>query len=173
VFHRLWWGLSGSAGALSRYDFPSFRTSAEVPRVDIYPRLSMPLHFDGWTFRPEAAVRATWYGKSQFPAGLEQIPVGAAAQAHRGPMWRPGSIFDRRRWSGIFPRPGWKHLLGGDVRHTIEPDVSYRYVTGINNFQQILRFDETDVASNTNELEYGLTQRLFLPESPSPSMQGG
>jgi LPS-assembly protein len=54
------------------------------------------------------------------------------------------------------------HLLGGDLRHTIEPDVRYRYVTGINNFQQILRFDDTDVASNTNELQYGLTQRLFL-----------
>ena len=48
------------------------------------------------------------------------------------------------------------------MRHTIEPDVGYRYVTGINNFQQVLRFDDTDVASNTNELQYGLTQRLFL-----------
>ena len=38
----VWWGFSGSAGALSRYDYPSFRTTAEVPRVDIYPRLSMP-----------------------------------------------------------------------------------------------------------------------------------
>jgi LPS-assembly protein len=58
---------------------------------------------------------------------------------------------------------GWLvHLLGGEVRHVIEPNVSYRYVTGINNFRQILRFDQTDVASNTNELEYGVTQRLFL-----------
>ena len=35
------------------------------------------------------------------------------------------------------------------------------YTTGINNFLQVLRFDENDVVSNTNEVEYGLTQRLF------------
>ena len=63
-------------------------------------------------------------------------------------------------------------MLGGDLRHTIEPDVSYRYVTGINNFQQILRFDETDVASNTNEVEYGLTQRLFLRHLPAHPCKG-
>jgi LPS-assembly protein len=35
-------------------------------------------------------------------------------------------------------------------------------VTGINNFVNVLRFDDIDVASDTNELEYGVTQRLFL-----------
>jgi LPS-assembly protein len=158
----VWWGLSGSASALSRYDFPSFRTSASVPRVDFYPRLSMPLHFDGWTFRPEAAVRETWYGKSQFPADLEQIPVVRGAGTTRTDV---ETGFDLRppALERDFSTPWLEHLLGGgDLRHTIEPDVDYRYVTGINNFREILRFDDTDVASNTNELEYGLTQRLFL-----------
>ena len=165
------WGLSGSAGALSRYDFPSFRTSAEVPRVDFYPRLSMPLHFDGWTFRPEAAVRATWYGKSQFPAGLEQIPVVRGAGTSRTDV-ETGFDFRPPALERDFSAPWLEHLVGGDLRHTIEPDVSYRYVTGINNFQQILRFDETDVASNTNELEYGLTQRLFLRNFPAHPCMG-
>ena len=157
----LWWGLSGSAGLLSRYDYPSFRTTAEVPRVDIYPRLSMPLHFDGWSFRPDAAVRETWYGKSQLPVDLEQIPTVrvtglARTDVETGFDFRPPAL------ERDFTLPWLVRLLGGDMRHTIEPDVSYRYVTGINNFRQILRFDSTDVASNTNELEYSLTQRLFL-----------
>ncbi len=157
----VWWGFSGSAGALSRYDFPHFRTSAEVPRVDIYPRLSMPLHFSGWTFRPNAAFRETWYGKSQFPADLEQIPVVRGAGAPRtdveaGFELRPPAL------ERDFSSPWIVRLFGGDVRHTIEPELGYRYVTGINNFQQILRFDDIDVASNTNELQYGVTQRLFL-----------
>jgi LPS-assembly protein len=155
------WGLSGSAGALSRYDYPSFRTSAEVPRVDFYPRVSMPLHFDGWTFRPEAALRETWYGKSQFPADLEQIPVVRGAGTARSDV-EAGFDFRPPALERDFTSPWLEHLLGGEVRHTIEPDVKYRYVTGVNNFRQILRFDDTDVASNTNELEYGLTQRLFL-----------
>ncbi len=157
----VWWGLSGSAGALSRFDYPSFRTSAEVPRVDFYPRLSMPLHFEGWTFRPNAALRETWYGKSQFPAELDQIPVLHSAGTTRTDV-ETGFDFRPPALERDFTAPWLEHLVGGDVRHTIEPAVSYRYVTGINNFQQILRFDDVDVASNTNELEYGLTQRLFL-----------
>lgn len=164
----LMWGFSGSASALSRYDYPSFRTSAWIPRVDFYPRFSVPLHFAGWTFRPDAAFRETWYGKSQFPANLEQIPVVRSAGTTRtdfeaGFDLRPPAL------ERDFTAPWLVHLLGGELRHTIEPDLQYRYVTGINNFREILRFDETDVASNTNEAEYGLTQRFFLRHlSPHP-----
>ncbi|HEX4311364.1 MAG TPA: LPS assembly protein LptD [Acidobacteriaceae bacterium] len=157
----VWWGFTGSAGALSRFDYPSFRTSAEVPRVDFYPRISMPLHFDGWTFRPNAAFRGTWYGKSQFPADLDQIPVLRSAGTTRSDMevgfeLRPPAL------ERDFDAPWLVHLFSGDLRHTVEPELQYRYVTGINNFRQILRFDDKDVVSNTNELEYRLTQRLFL-----------
>jgi LPS-assembly protein len=160
------WGLSAAAGALSRYDYPSFRTTAEIPRVDFYPRFSMPLHFAGWNFRPEAAFRETWYGKSQYPAALSQIPVVrdqglSRTDVEAGFEFRPPAL------ERDFAPPWLVHLLGAEVRHTIEPDVHYRYVTGINNFRDILRFDETDVASNTNEIEYGLTQRLFL-RNPKP-----
>ena len=55
-----------------------------------------------------------------------------------------------------------KFFHGNDVKHTIEPEVTYRYVAGIDNFLNVLRFDDVDVASDTNELEYGVTQRLFL-----------
>jgi LPS-assembly protein len=55
-----------------------------------------------------------------------------------------------------------ERMFGSDIRHTIEPEVTYRYVAGVNNFLNVLRFDDVDVASNTNELEYGVTQRLFL-----------
>jgi LPS-assembly protein len=157
----VWWGFTGSAGAMSRFDYPAFRTSAEVPRLDFYPHISMPLHFDGWTFRPNVAFRGTWYGKSQFPSDLDQIPVLRSAGTTRSDIetgfeLRPAAL------ERDFHSPWLVHLLGGDLRHTIEPDLQYRYVTGINNFRQILRFDDTDVVSNTNELEYGLTQRLFL-----------
>ncbi len=157
----LMWGFTGSAGALSRYDYPSFRSTAEIPRVDFYPRLSMPLHFDGWTFKPEAAFRETWYGKSQKPANLEQIPIVrkegiSRTDAEAGFEFRPPAV------ERDFTAPWLEHLLGGELRHVVEPYLHYRYVTGINNFRQILRFDETDVASNTNELEYALLQRVFL-----------
>jgi LPS-assembly protein len=167
----LTWGFSGSAAALSRHDYPNFATSAEVPRLDFHPRASLPLHFEGWTFRPEGAVRESWYGKSQDPATLEQIPVLrntgiSRSDVETGFELRPPAL------ERDFTVPWLEHLLGGDVRHTIEPALSYRYVTGINNFRQILRFDQTDVASNTNEMEYGLTQRLFLRHLPEHPCRG-
>ena len=155
------WEFSASAATLSRFEYPSFRTTASVPRVDFYPRVSVPLHWAGWNFKPRAGVRETWYGKSQAPADLEQIPIvrkeGLARTAIEGGFeLRPPAL--ERDFS-----PSWlERLLGGDVRHTIEPEFAYRYVTGVNNFRTILRFDDVDVVSNTNEAEYGLTQRLYL-----------
>ena len=43
----------------------------------------------------------------------------------------------------------------------IEPSVTYRYVTGVDNFAQILRFDERDILSNTSEVEYAVVNRLY------------
>jgi LPS-assembly protein len=47
------------------------------------------------------------------------------------------------------------------MKHFIEPRVRYDYVTGINNFPDIVRIDATDVLSNTNEVEYSVINRLY------------
>jgi len=57
---------------------------------------------------------------------------------------------------------GWLvDKLHRDIRHTIEPLIQYNFVGGIDNFHHILRFDETDVASDTNEFYYALTQHFY------------
>jgi LPS-assembly protein len=61
-----------------------------------------------------------------------------------------------------FDSAGVEKMFGHDLKHTIEPEFTYRYVGGVNNFLNVLRFDDVDVVSDTNELEYGVTQRLFL-----------
>src|SRR6202012_3239498 len=61
-----------------------------------------------------------------------------------------------------FKAPSLERLFGSDLRHTIEPEILYRYVAGVNNFASIPRFDTTDVVSDTNEVEYSVTQRLFF-----------
>ena len=55
-----------------------------------------------------------------------------------------------------------RELLGRKWKHVIDPRVTYRYVTGVDNFAQILRFDERDILSDTNEVEYGVVNR-FMP----------
>jgi LPS-assembly protein len=69
---------------------------------------------------------------------------------------RPPAI-ERTFNSGFVER-----IFGHDLRHTIEPELKYRYVKGIDNFLNVMRFDDVDIASDTNEIQYGATQRLFL-----------
>jgi LPS-assembly protein len=156
----LMWGVNANGSSLSRSE-PGFQTSNVVPRLDFYPHLALPLHFYGWTLRPVVGVRDTFYGKSQNPGPLGEVPTERDATLNRKDFeasmdFRPPAV------ERDFSAPWLEHLLGGEVRHTLEPDVQYKYVTGINNFDSVLRFDTIDLASNTNELDYGLTQRLFL-----------
>jgi LPS-assembly protein len=48
----------------------------------------------------------------------------------------------------------------------IEPRAVYRFVTGVNNFANVLHFDERDILSNTHEVEYGFVTRLYA-KSPT------
>ena len=61
----------------------------------------------------------------------------------------------------------FEHGKGGRKwKHVIEPRITYSYVTGVNNFSRIVRFDERDILSNTNEVEYSVVNRLYA-KSPT------
>jgi len=158
----LLWGFQTSVDVLTRSE-PQFH-ARNVFRADLYPHVAVPFSLGGWTFRPEVAGRETFYSKS------EQLPVLLSGGISPTPV---GETLNRADFEATldirpptaqrdFSSPWIEKLLGGEVRHTIEPFLQYRYVTGINNFNSVLRVDQVDVASNTNELEYGLTQRLFV-----------
>jgi LPS-assembly protein len=51
-------------------------------------------------------------------------------------------------------------------RHVIEPYVIYRRIAGIDNFAQIIRFDYVDAIVDTNEIEYGISNRFYTRRSP-------
>jgi LPS-assembly protein len=151
------WSVDGSAAGLSRSE-PGLETG-EVGRFDLYPHLSLPLHWDGWTFRPEIAARETFYTQSQIPTST--TPVLGNATVNRSDL---EASFELRPPALVrdFKAPALEKLLGSDVRHTIETELQYHYVGGVNNFSSIPRFDPIDVVSDTNELEYSLTQRLLF-----------
>ncbi|MFB3815683.1 MAG: LPS-assembly protein LptD [Terriglobales bacterium] len=149
----LYWSFNAAADGLSRRE-PNFVTSNVVGRFDIYPRVLAPLLWRGWTLVPEFAVRNTWYSDRLIASAPVGTPIGRAVNRRaleatfdlRPPTL--GRIFERTTFSRQ-----WKH--------TIEPRFTYRYATGVENFASILRFDERDILSNTNEIEYGLINRLF------------
>ena len=50
-------------------------------------------------------------------------------------------------------------------QHVIEPYLIYRKISGINNFDNIIRFDYNDAIADTNEIEYGVSNRFFTRRS--------
>ena len=55
-----------------------------------------------------------------------------------------------------------KTIFGEKLKHVLEPRATYRYVSGIGtDFIRAIRFDESDLLSDTNELELSLTNRLY------------
>ena len=61
----------------------------------------------------------------------------------------------------VFDAPSW---IGQKVKHVIEPRITYRYLNGVDNFNQIIRFDQTDLLSDTNQVEFSLANRLLAKD---------
>ena len=148
---------------VSRHE-PGFQTQNVVGRLDANPNISLPMFLRGWTFRPEAGVRETFYTERLIPSGGNTGIIGVAvAQAlNRNVLlasmeMRPPSvakIFDRK-------------IFGYVMKHVVEPYAIYRYETGINNFSNIIRFDERDILADSSGVEYGVVNRLYVKKSKS------
>lgn len=167
------WGVESSASGLKRVE-PNFVTSGMVERLDVHPEVAYPLTAGGWSVRPSVGVRGTLYSRSLQQVGADQPPVESTNGLTRADLEASVDVrlpvLERTFDAGMVRR-----LTGHTVKHTIEPEVTYRYVSGIGNFRQVLRFDDVDVVSNTDEVEYGVTQRLFLKpgkEKPCQAAEG-
>jgi LPS-assembly protein len=139
-------------GAVYRDD--SFiHTTDFVPRAEFAPRVTIPIHFGNWLgVTTSATFRTTYYGDSFNAAGDVS---GAAITRNTGEFLvelRPPTL------ERFFDRPASRHRY----KHTIEPVISYFYVTGVNNFQDFIRFDSNATLTNTNEIEYGINQHLYV-----------
>jgi LPS-assembly protein len=154
------WSVESSVAGLKRVQ-PAFATSGITERIDLHPELAYPLFVGGWHLRPSIGVRETGYSRSREAGAPGLLPIESGHGLNRADFEAEiemrAPVVER-----TFDSPGVEKMFGHDLRHTIEPSFTYRYVTGVNNFLQVLRFDDVDVMSNTNELEYGVTQRLFL-----------
>jgi LPS-assembly protein len=151
----LYWSFASAAEGLQRRQL-GFRTAALVGRFDLAPSLALPVQWQGWSFRPAFALRNTFYTQ-QFNAALAAA-TGRAADDNLNRKSLEAS-FELRppALSRVFDRP-W---FGRKWKHVVEPRMRYEYVTGVNNFADILRFDAADVLTNTNEVEYSLVNRVY------------
>ena len=127
-------------------------TPSVVQRFDFHPRLSIPIiRWSGISLTPSIGWRETFYSNrldSQSPTGI-------------GPGNLNRSAFDLELdWRG----PGLQRIFQVGqhrLKHLVEPSVTYRYISGIDEFRDTILFDEKDIFSNSNEVEYVVTNRFF------------
>ena len=155
----LMWGLGSSLSYLNRAE-PNFH-ERNVGRMDFYPHLELPFSTGGWTFVPEAGLRETFYTISQVPTRISA--TGGIPTISHDPLNRKDleASVDIRppALERDFELPFWNR----QVRHVIEPELTYRYVGGIGRqARDVLLFDTADIVTDTNEAGFSLTQRLYL-----------
>jgi LPS-assembly protein len=147
---------------LSRHEL-GFNTAQGVGRGDVHPTISLPEFIKGWTLRPEIGAEETLYSQRLEPASTVSTLPQALDQAinrnvlHFAMQVRPPTL------ARIFDRKPFGYVL----KHTIEPYATYRYQTGISNFADIIRFDYRDILADTNEVEYGVVNRLYAKKTRS------
>ncbi len=128
----LQWSLGSSFAGLSRVQ-PNFSTGGLTARLDLHPEIAFPMSFDGWRVRASVGARETAYSRSrQTPyTGLPvELPTALSrADVEAGVDIRPPVLertFDSDKVEKLFS--------GYDVKHTIEPEITYRYVAGNRQF---------------------------------------
>ncbi len=153
----VWVSLDSSFG-LERRSQLAFQTRQFVQRVNLEPRVTTALHWRGFDLAPSFGVHQIAYDSSI--AGrvtgdnLSHFARDVSLDISAPPL---SAIFNAPRWMG--------RGKGSRIKHVIEPRVTYRYVTGIEDFNQVIRFDDTDILSNTHEVEFSLTNRLLAKDA--------
>lgn len=127
-----------------------------VQRLDYRPQVQIPFNFYGISVTASAAGRVTFYSNSIDPINRQVLSQNLTRGYGQFEVdVRPPAFYkDFHRGSGAF-----------FFRHLIEPYVTYRRIVGINNFNRIIRFDSLDAIADTNEIEFGITNRFFTRRS--------
>lgn len=154
----VWVSLDSSYG-LERRSQPLFQTRQFVQRVNFEPRVMSALHWRGFDLAPSFGLHEIAYDSSianNLVTGnnVDHFARDVALDISAPPLAR---IFNAPKWMG--------RGKGARIKHVIEPRATYRYVTGIEDFNQVIRFDDTDILSNTHEVEFSLTNRLLAKDS--------
>ncbi len=126
-------------------------TPAIGQRFDVFPEVTLPIDTKYFNITATAGGRVTYYSNSfndiRQVVGRDVIRKYGEFQLDLRPVALAKNYYGKN--------DAFK------FRHVIEPFVTYRFVKGINNFHKIIRIDDLDTLTDTNELEFGLTNRIY------------
>lgn len=139
----IYFSAQTSLSGVARRD-ASIKTSTFVQRYDLHPAVEFPIVRSGavdWSHR--LGFRETIYTHSR-DTQVVSDPLNRFSIDYTSNFAGPKIERDFGTW-----------------RHVIEPTVDYRYVNGANRFRRTIVVDDIDLVTDTNEVEYGITNRLF------------
>ncbi len=144
-----YYSFDASAGGVGRVE-PNLQNLAYTNRLDFHPTLTLRTHpFWGFHLTPTFGVRATHYGTSLRP---DRSPLTRLLGEFSVDL-RPPSF--EKVLNGVY----WGHRF----KHVIEPDIRYNLVRADDpqDIMDIIRYDQTDILTETNEIEVSLTNTLL------------
>lgn len=169
----VWYSFDSSAGLLYRAEplfnqfnvlIDQFQTGSLMNRANFAPHVMTAFHWGGFHIAPRFGIQETFYSESQ---SLNQ----ADTTAFQKPIYQVADasiVRSSRDFSVdlVFPTLervfNKKTKLGDKLKHVVETRATYKYVTGIgDDFTRYIRFDSNDLVSNTNELQFSFTNRLY------------
>lgn len=157
----IYFGFDAFADAVHRETNvpPEFSTPSFVSRMEFAPNVTMPLHVGPWlAVTPSFTLRSTRYG-GQLQNGIFAHDAFVRTTEEFSLDIRPPTI--ERDWSSGNSK--WMHA--------VEPQLVYHYTNGVNDFSRFLLFDEDDTLTDTNDVQYGFTQRLFRRSGDADSRE--
>ncbi len=131
--------MDGGASGVSRRD-AAFNTDGLLGRFDLHPVLEIPaIRSSVLEWNHEIGLRETYYSSTV-----------------------QGSAYNRflLDYNTHLAAPQLERDFGS-FRHVLEPTIDYRYVSGANRYRDTVVVDNVDLLTNTNEVEYGITNRLY------------
>lgn len=154
-----YFSFDASAGGVRRIE-PALQDLSFTDRLDFHPTLTLRSRpFWGFHFTPSVGVRATHYGSS--------------LRADRSPLTRLLGDFSADLRPPSFAKVFSGIMWGHRIKHVIEPDIRYDLVRVRHrrDIMDIVRYDQTDILTETNEIEYSLTNTI-LTRKASPGDEG-
>jgi LPS-assembly protein len=152
-----YFSFDASADGVARTQ-PEMETSFSE-RTDLHPTITVRSKpFWGFHLTPSVSLRTTHYGTS---LAVNHDPLTRVLGEFSLDL-RPPSF--AKVFSGTF--------IGHRFKHVIEPDIRYRLVRArdAQNIMDIVRFDQLDILTETNEIEYSLTNSILTrKDSPAGS----
>jgi LPS-assembly protein len=128
---------------------PGIVTTTFVERSEFAPRIVVPLRWGPWVgITSSFTGRATSYG-AHLVAGSVVNTLLSRTTGEVNIDLRPPTF--ERTWQ----------TASGKWKHTIDTQIEYNYVGNVGAFDRFILFDEDETLTNTNDLVYSITQRLF------------